>query len=91
MPSYYRGWGYILSFRRGGGRVYEDQALVRFPGVDDSRKAHSLLNKMVIWDNGSTRIRGVIKRVHGRKGIVVVKFRRALPGQAVGTRVFLIG
>ncbi len=82
--------GYIIGFRRGGGRVYQDEVLLRFPGIDDYKRAHILLHKIVVWDNGSTKIYGVIERVHGKKGTVIAHFRKPLPGQAISTSVYVI-
>ncbi len=82
--------GYIVSLRRGGNRAYPKQALIRFPGVDDYKTAHRLLNRVVEWRNDGTKIRGVIKRVHGRTGTVIAYFKKPLPGQAVGSRVVII-
>jgi large subunit ribosomal protein L35Ae len=45
----------------------------------------------VAWRNGETRIVGKIVDLHGKKGLVRARFRRGLPGQALGTTVELIG
>ncbi len=81
--------GYIVNFRLGGKRQYPKQAIIEIPGVDNRSKAAQFLNRRVEWVRGKTRIVGVLKRIHGRKGRVIAYFRRGLPGQAIGTTVLI--
>ncbi|MDI6805626.1 MAG: 50S ribosomal protein L35ae, partial [Candidatus Bathyarchaeia archaeon] len=43
------------------------------------------------WKNGKNKFVGKIVALHGKKGLVRVRFRRGLPGQALGTKVELTG
>jgi len=84
--------GYILSFRRGGGGDYPKQVLIKFPNINNYKEAARLLGRKVVWrNNKGNEIRGVIRRLHGKKGVVVAYFRKPLPGQALGTEVFIVG
>lgn len=49
----------------------------------------SLLDKKVLWRGPHTKIRGTVIHTHG-KNAVMVRFRRGLPGQAIGTSVYFL-
>jgi ribosomal protein L35AE/L33A len=40
--------------------------------------------------NGKNKFTGKVVELHGRNGIVRVKFARPVPGQAIGTEVKLL-
>lgn len=82
--------GSILSFQRGGGRVYPNRALIWIPQVKSYKDAVKFLHKKVIWKGKRCVIRGKIMRLHGRKGILLAYFKKPLPGQALGTEVYIV-
>lgn len=83
---------FVVSYRRGSNSQNERYALLEAEGVRSEREASRLVGRKVLWrsSDGKITIRGVIVRVHGRRGRVLAKFRRALPGQAIGTPVQII-
>jgi large subunit ribosomal protein L35Ae len=44
----------------------------------------------VFWRSGSNKIVGKVVGFHGKNGVVRVKFKKGVPGQALGTVVELV-
>ncbi|MEM1535398.1 MAG: 50S ribosomal protein L35ae [Candidatus Pacearchaeota archaeon] len=82
----------IANFRRGRHTYTPRQFLLV---VDMPReKAKALIGKEVIYEcEGKKRkkIKGIIKRLHGNKSTLLAHFERGLPGQALGSKVKIIG
>ncbi len=73
-----------------GRDAYPKYAIVRFEGVRTYAEAAKLIGKRVIWKSKTGKLFvGKVVRVLGKRGAVVVRFRKALPGQAIGTIVDL--
>lgn len=76
--------GRIINFRRSRSRQYNNQVLIYIPGIDSRSKASSLIGKKVVVRISEKVERiGKIIRPHGNKGIVLARFKRGLPGQAL--------
>ena len=56
----------------------------------DAPATGQLIGQKVVWTHGKKRFSGKIMGLHGRNGMVRVKFTRPVPGQAIGTIVELI-
>ena len=82
--------GVVESYRRGPGTQRSRECIVRFRGIDSPSEAARLVGRTVEWRRGDVVIRGKVVSIHGRGGAVRVRFRRGLPGQALGTEVRLI-
>jgi len=74
---------------RGGQRTQHNKcALVRAGGVDEKGEAAAYVGRKVVWCSPSgSRLVGKVVGVHGRKGVIKVRFRKGLPGKAVGTEL----
>ena len=83
--------GYVLSFRKGPKSQNPKECILYFPGYDDRSSAARLIGRKVAWPVGDRTHRGVIVATHGRKGHVRARFRKGLPGHAIGTQVEIIG
>ncbi len=82
--------GLVYSFRRGAD-AYPRDVIVVVPGVEGEALLHKLLNCKVIWRTKTGReIRGKVRKVWSKRGHLLVTFRRALPGQALGTRCEIV-
>ncbi|MDP8012820.1 MAG: 50S ribosomal protein L35ae [Nanoarchaeota archaeon] len=81
----------ILSYRRGRKTIYNNQAVISLDGVRTADEAKKYIGKKVRIDFSSTYIIGVITKVHGKKGRVIARFRRGLPGQSILKEIKLIG
>ncbi len=72
----------ILSFRRGRKTQTLNQAIVSTTAKNREEAKKMIGTRMEIKFSKAV-IKGVVTRVHGSKGKVVVRFRRGLPGQAI--------
>ncbi len=77
--------GLIVSYRRGRHRQTPNQVLVKVSDITDLSKAHEILGKRVELDiSEKTKMIGKIFATHGNKGVVRVRFKKGVPGQAIG-------
>ena len=83
------GKGLILSYRKGEHTQYTSQCLMRVidPGQSD---ANQMVGLRVGWPFDEPKIYGKIIGIHGRKGVLKVKFKKGLPGQALGTHAKIV-
>ena len=89
MVSDMKAW--IVNYRLGGKRQYPREVIIEIPGITP-KEAGNFLNKKVIWRHPKTgtTIHGKIIKIHGRRGRLIARFRKGLPGQALGTEVEII-
>ena len=73
----------ILNYRQGRHTVKQNQVIMDM-GVDSSEKAKKLLGTKVVFKTKNKMLHGVVSRIHGNSGKVVARFRKGLPGQALG-------
>ena len=83
-------YGTILNYRIGIGTQNPKECLIQFAHVNSAAHAGQLFNRKVVWKQGDSKFIGKIVGVHGKKGVVRVKFQKGVPGQALGTTVELI-
>lgn len=83
--------GLIISYRTGPETQRSKECILRFSNIKSSRKAARLVGRKVAWPAEEHKMRGKIVALHGKKGLVRARFRKGLPGQALGTRVEIIG
>ncbi|MEM2104781.1 MAG: 50S ribosomal protein L35ae [Candidatus Bathyarchaeia archaeon] len=65
--------------------------IIQFFHLNSVSDAYRLIGRKIVWKSNKSKIIGKIVQVHGRKGLVRARFRRGLPGQALGTTVELTG
>ena len=83
--------GVVASYRRGLHKQNTNQVLILFDDIGSKDAAASLIGKKVKWTSESGReFLGKVLGPHGNGGVVRAKFRTNLPGQAIGTEVFLV-
>jgi len=83
--------GFIVSYRRGPKTQRSKECVLKFSNVKSSSEAAHLIGRKVAWPVGERTIRGKIVALHGERGLVRVRFRRGVSGQALGTPVEIIG
>jgi large subunit ribosomal protein L35Ae len=66
------------------------ECLIQFAQVDSISLAGQLIGRKVVWRQEKSTLIGKIVGTHGKKGVVRARFRKGLPGQAIGTLVELI-
>jgi len=104
LPSLSSGWmgevrkmlsdleGVIVNYRRGPRTQKSRECLILFSNIRSRREASQLIGRKVAWSDGKNNtIVGTILSPHGNKGLVRVRFRRGLPGQALGKTVRIVG
>jgi large subunit ribosomal protein L35Ae len=67
------------------------ECLIQFANTDSVAETGKLVGRKVIWKEGKNKIIGKIIGLHGKKGVVKAKFRKGVPGHALGTTVEVIG
>jgi len=83
--------GTIVSFRLGLRRQYPNQVILEIEGIKSFREASKLIGrKVVVVEGKGRRVIGKITKVHGKKGRVIARFRKPLPGQVLGTPVEIL-
>jgi large subunit ribosomal protein L35Ae len=81
--------GRIVNYRIGIRAQMSKECLIQFENVDSAALAGQLIGRKVIWKKGNSKHAGKVAGLHGRKGMVRVRFTRGVPGQALGTTVEL--
>ena len=83
-------YGRITNYRIGIRTQMSTECLIQFPDVLTVAKASSLMGQKVVWQGERKKHTGKIVGFHGKNGVVRVKFKKSVPGQALGTIVELI-
>ena len=78
-----------MNYRIGIRTQSSRECLIKFVGVDSTAQAGSLMGQKVVWKGANKMLLGKILGFHGRKGVVRAKFKKGVPGQAIGTVVEL--
>jgi len=77
----------IKNYRRGRKTQHANQAILLAEGTTSKEEAAKLLGKKVTWKTKTGKIiAGKVSRVHGKKGAVIARFTKGIPGQAIGTK-----
>jgi large subunit ribosomal protein L35Ae len=64
--------------------------LIQITDANSVSKAGQLIGRKVVLKYGKNEFIGKIASLHGKKGVVTAKFRKGVPGQAIGTTVELV-
>ncbi len=79
--------GRIMNYRIGIRTQRSNECLIQLADLDAATKASPLLGRKVIWKGCKKTVIGKIVGFHGKNGAVRVKFKKGLPGQAIGDAV----
>ena len=83
--------GILVNYRRGRRTMRGNQMIVEVEGYGTRAKAAQLIGKRVVWNTPAKKeIHGKIVAAHGNKGAVRARFRRGMPGQAIGGKVAIM-
>jgi len=83
--------GVIVNYRVGPGTQKAKECIIEFPTIKSSREAAKLIGRKIAWKDEKNKIVGKIVAAHGNNGCVRVRFRRGIPGEALGSFVEVIG
>lgn len=78
--------GVITNYRRGPKSQRNRECLLKVLDVEPNESS-KLIGWRVGWPLDEPRLYGIISKPHGKTGTLRVKFKRGLPGQALGTKV----
>ena len=84
-------YGRIMNYRIGIRTQMSRECLVQFTRIDTAAKAGQLIGQKVIWKGENKQFVGKIVGFHGKNGTVRVRFKKGVPGQALGTVAALVG
>jgi len=82
-------YGTIVNYRIGIRTQMPKWCLIKFAHANSISEAGQLIGRKVIWREGKNKFIGKILGLHGKKGVVKAKFRKGVPGHALGTTVEL--
>ncbi len=77
-----------MNYRLGIRTQKTSECLVQF--TDVGVLTGKLIGEKVVWKNENKRHVGRITGFHGKNGVVIVRFKKGVPGQALGTAVELV-
>ena len=83
-------YGTIVNYRIGIRTQMPKWCLVQIMGENTVSKAGQLVGRKMILKFGENSFIGRIVSLHGKKGVVEVKFQKGIPGQALGAKVELL-
>jgi len=80
-----------VSCRRGPKTQKPKEYILRFPNIESVSGAAQLIGRKVAWPLRKHKAIGKIVALHGKNGLVRARFRKGVPGQALGSLVEIIG
>jgi len=83
--------GIIVNYRIGLKTQKSRECIIQFAHFNSVSEANRLIGRKVALKSGKNKILGKILALHGKKGLLIAKFRKGVPGQALGTIVELVG
>ena len=79
-----------MNYRIGIRTQSSRECLIQFANVESAAQAGRLLGQKVVWKGENKKLIGKIVGFHGKNGVVKVRFKKGVPGQALGTTVELV-
>jgi large subunit ribosomal protein L35Ae len=83
-------YGTIVNYRIGIRTQMSKWCLIRIMGENTVSNVGLLVGRKMILKFGENSFVGRIMDLHGKKGVVKVKFQKGMPGQALGAKVELL-
>jgi large subunit ribosomal protein L35Ae len=83
-------YGRIMNYRIGIKTQVTSECLIQFPKVNSVAQTGQLIGKKVVWKGVNKNLTGKIVGFHGKNGVLRARFKKGLPGQAIGTTVELL-
>ncbi len=78
----------ITSYRRGRHTTQNNQIVLKTDDVKSREEAKKKVGKKVTYKtSGGKEIIGKVSHPHGNKGAMLARFKKGLPGQAIGEEV----
>jgi large subunit ribosomal protein L35Ae len=83
-------YGRIMNYRIGIRTQMASECLIQFPQVNSVAQTGQFIGKRVVWKGVNKKLAGKIVGFHGKNGVVRARFKKGVPGQALGTTVELL-
>ena len=83
--------GVIVNYRRGPRTQKPKEYLLKFSDLKSVSESSQLIGRKVSWPVGNRKCVGKIVAAHGRNGLVRARFRKGVPGDALGSFLEIIG
>ncbi len=83
--------GIIVNYRIGPRTQRSRECILKIVNVRSSSEGARLIGRKITCSIGERKIGGKIVALHGRRGLVRARFRKGVPGEALGKRVQIIG
>jgi len=80
-----------MNYRIGIRTQMSRECLVQFTDIASVARASQLIGQKVVWKGENKKLFGKIVGFHGKNGAVRVRFKKGVPGQALGTTVEIVG
>jgi large subunit ribosomal protein L35Ae len=80
-----------MNYRIGIRTQKPTECLIQFTGVTSRSESGQLVGRNVVLTRAKMRYAGKIVGSHGNNGVVLVRFKKGVPGQAIGSTVELVG
>ena len=83
--------GMITGYLGGRHTKRVNQFLVRVEGIGNVATASALIGRTLSWKTpGEKEIRGIVTSTHGRRGLLIARFRRGMAGSINGSKVEIL-
>ena len=83
--------GIVANYRLGLRSQHNKEFLIRMPNINSDREASKYIGHKAVWQSeGGKKIVGKVLGIHGKNGVLRARFRKGLPGQAIGTNIEII-
>jgi len=79
-----------MNYRVGIRTQMSKECLVQINDVVSIAQAGPFFGRKVVWKTANRKVAGRIVGLHGKNGVVRVKFNKAMPGQAIGTIIEIL-
>jgi large subunit ribosomal protein L35Ae len=83
-------YGRIMNYRTGIRAQTSRECLIQFTDATSQAQSGSFIGRKILWKGEKTAFVGRIVGLHGKNGVVRVRFKKGVPGQALGATVELV-
>jgi large subunit ribosomal protein L35Ae len=78
-----------MNYRIGIRTQASRECLIQVADTTTTAHASKIVGKKVVWQENK-KIAGTVLGFHGKNGVVRARFKKGLPGQALGTTVEIV-
>ena len=80
--------GTIIGYKGSHHTMSGNQMIVEVKGLKKKQEANKLVGKKAVFTtSGGRKIIGKVASTHGNNGAIRVRFRKGMPGQAIGQKI----